>query len=145
MRMMGYGNYSSFGGARGISRPLGNFTGAIYPRPCANTTGGTISVETTSTQPQTTDDGDLSGKRLRLPDLPDYKLGTEGDIDPFHASDEAFLQFAASLVPLQGEGLDHWTWEERRDFLNWCLDEQVLVIVAGRLVPNALLEGECSE
>jgi hypothetical protein len=38
-------------------------------------------------------------------------------------------------VLLTGENLEHWTWEERRDFLNWCLDEQVLTIQDGRLVP----------
>ena len=72
---------------------------------------------------------------LRLPDLPDYKLGTEGDLNGFDASDSEFLQFVQSLVPLSGENLEHWTWEERRDFLNWSLDEQVLTIKEGRLVP----------
>ena len=86
--------------------------------------------------PQTIVHGEQSGKRLRLPDLPDYTLGTEGEINPFDATDSEFLQFVHTLVPLDGEGLDHWTWMERRDFLNWCLDEQVLVIQDGRLVPN---------
>ncbi len=72
---------------------------------------------------------------LRLPDLPDYKLGVDGDLNGFDASDSEFLQFVQSLVPLSGENLEHWTWEERRDFLNWCLDEQVLTIKEGRLVP----------
>jgi len=72
---------------------------------------------------------------LRLPDLPDYKLGTEGDLNGFDATDSEFLHFVQSLVPLTGENLELWTWEERRDFLNWCLDEQVLTIQAGRLVP----------
>jgi hypothetical protein len=75
------------------------------------------------------------GTHLRLPDLPDFKLGVEGDLNGFDASDSEFLQFVQSLVPLTGENLDHWTWEERRDFLNWCLDEQVLTIQDGRLVP----------
>jgi hypothetical protein len=72
---------------------------------------------------------------LLLPDLPDYKLGTEGDLNGFDATDSEFLHFVQSLVPLSGENLEHWTWEERRDFLNWCLDEQVLTIRDGRLVP----------
>jgi hypothetical protein len=75
------------------------------------------------------------GPHLRLPDLPDFKLGVEGDLNGFDASDSEFLQFVQSLVPLTGENLEHWTWEERRDFLNWCLDEQVLTIQNGRLVP----------
>jgi hypothetical protein len=93
-------------------------------------------VEKIQNQQQTTNDGEQSGKRLRLPDLPDYKLGTNGEVNPFDATDSEFLQFVQTLVPLDGEGLDHWTWMERRDFLNWCLDEQVLVIQDGRLVPN---------
>jgi hypothetical protein len=75
------------------------------------------------------------GTQLRLPDLPDFKLGTEGDLNGFDATDSEFLHFVQSLVPLTGENLEHWTWEERRDFLNWCLDEQVLTIQEGRLVP----------
>jgi hypothetical protein len=74
------------------------------------------------------------GTHLRLPDLPDFKLGVEGDLNGFDATDSEFLQFVQSLVPLTGENLEHWTWEERRDFLNWCLDEQVLTIKNGRLV-----------
>jgi hypothetical protein len=75
------------------------------------------------------------GTHLRLPDLPDVKLGVEGDLNGFDATDSEFLQFVRSLVPLTGENLEHWTWEERRDFLNRCLDEQVLTIRDGRLVP----------
>jgi hypothetical protein len=75
------------------------------------------------------------GTHLRLPDLPDVRLGVEGDLNGFDASDSEFLQFVQSLVPLTGDNLEHWTWEERRDFLNWCLDEQVLIIQNGRLVP----------
>ena len=93
-------------------------------------------MEKIQNQPQTIVHGEQSGKRLRLPYLPDYTLGTDGEINPFDATDSEFLQFVHTLVPLDGEGLDHWTWMERRDFLNWCLDEQVLVIQDGRLVPN---------
>ena len=92
-------------------------------------------MEKTQNQQQTIVDGEQSGKRLRLPDLPDYKLGTDGEMNPFDATDTQFLNFVQTLVPLNGENLDHWTWEERRDFLNWCLDEHVLVIQDGRLVP----------
>ena len=111
-------------------------------------------MEKTPNQQQTTNDGEQSGKRLRLPDLPDYKLGTEGEVNPFDATDTEFLNFVQTLVPLNGENLDHWTWEERRDFLNWCLDEQVLTIQDGRLVPvedeeekiaTALLSHESTE
>ncbi|MGZ3644954.1 MAG: hypothetical protein ACXVCM_14035 [Ktedonobacteraceae bacterium] len=92
-------------------------------------------MEKTQNQQQTIVDGEQSGKRLRLPDLPDYKLGTDGEMNPFDATDIQFLNFVQTLVPLNGENLDHWTWEERRDFLNWCLGEQVLTIQDGRLVP----------
>ena len=93
-------------------------------------------MEKIQNQPQTIVGGEQSGKRLRLPDLPDYTLGIDGEINPFDATDSEFLQFVHTLVPFDGEGLDHWTWMERRDFLNWCLDEQVLLIQDGRLVPN---------
>jgi hypothetical protein len=92
-------------------------------------------VEKTQNQQQTTHDGEQSGKRLRLPDLPDYKLGVEGDVNGFDATDAEFLHFVQTLVPLTGENLDHWTWMERRDFLNWCLDEHILTIKDGRLMP----------
>lgn len=88
-----------------------------------------------------------------MPDLPDYKLGVTGELDAFHATDAEFLQFAGALVPITGDGdLNRWSWEDRRDFINWCLDEDVLTIQDGRLVaneehvPTALLEsGECAE
>jgi hypothetical protein len=85
-----------------------------------------------------TDNGKQNGtpiEHLRLPDLPDFRLGVDGDLNGFDATDSEFLHFVQSLVPLTGEQTDHWTWEERRDFLNWCLDEQVLTIKDGRLVP----------
>lgn len=100
-------------------------------------------MEETKRVQQSTDSGEKSGSqgvKLRLPDLPDFKLGQEGDLDAFHATDEEFLSFIETLVPLEGENLDHWTWEERRDFLNWCLDEQVLCIKDGRLVPQEVSE-----
>lgn len=92
-------------------------------------------MEETQNHTQNTSNGELNGKRLRLPDLPDYKLGEDGDLNGFDATDSEFLNFVQTLVPLTGENLDHWTWEERRDFLNWCLDEHVLTIKDGRLVP----------
>ena len=110
-------------------------------------------MEKIQDQQTTIDNGAQPGKRLRLPDLPDYKLGAEGELEPFHATDAEFLQFAAALVPITGDGdLNKWTWEDRRDFLNWCLDENVLTIKDGRLlaveetIPTAVLEsGECLE
>ncbi len=104
-------------------------------------------MDETQNLTQNTDSGAKNGTpdtHLRLPDLPDYKLGEEGDLNGFDATDIEFLNFAQTLVPLTGDGLDHWTWEERRDFLNWCLDNQVLIIVNGRLVP-APEEGACFE
>jgi hypothetical protein len=95
-------------------------------------------MEETQNHMQSTDNGEQHGTpitRLRLPDLPDFRLGIEGDLNAFDATDSEFLQFVQSLVPVTGEHLDHWTWEERRDFLNWCLDEQILTIQDGRLVP----------
>ncbi len=95
-------------------------------------------MEETPNHMQSTANGKQHGTpitRLRLPDLPDFRLGIEGDLNSFDAMDSEFLQFVQSLVPLTGEHLDHWTWEERRDFLNWCLDEQILTIQDGRLVP----------
>ena len=89
-------------------------------------------------RPQQTDSGAQHGQPTlgqRLPDVPACKSGAEGDPGGFDAKDSAFLHFVQSLVPLTGEGPDHWTWEERRDFLNWCLDEGVLTIQEGRLVP----------
>jgi hypothetical protein len=92
-------------------------------------------MEETQKAQQNTASGEPNGKRLRLPDLPDLKLGIDGDLNGFDATDSEFLNFVHTLVPVTGENLDHWTWEERRDFLNWCLDEQVLTIQDGRLVP----------
>ena len=95
-------------------------------------------MEQTQKVQQSTDNGEKNGqpnKRLRLPDLPEYRLGVEGDLNGFDATDSEFLHFVQSLVPVTGENLDHWTWEERRDFLNWCIDEGVLLIRDGRLIP----------
>lgn len=94
-------------------------------------------METTKKATQNTDNGEQNGTqntRLRLPDLPEFKLGAEGDLNAFDASNVEFSQFAHSLVPIKGD-LEQWTWEERRDFLNWCLDEQVLTIIDGHLEP----------
>ena len=49
------------------------------------------------------------------------------------ASDSEFLEFASSVVGVEGEDLDHWTVEERRDFLNWCLERGILVVEGGTL------------
>ena len=73
--------------------------------------------------------------RQRLPDVPACKLGQTDEINGFDATESEFLHFVQTLVPLTGKNLDQWTWEERRVFLNWCLDEGVLTIQDGRLVP----------
>ena len=73
--------------------------------------------------------------RLKVPDVPTCKPGDEGDLNGFDATESKLLHILQSLIPLTGENLDQWTWEERRDFLNWCLDEGVLTIQDGRLVP----------
>jgi hypothetical protein len=94
-------------------------------------------MEQTQNHTQNTDNGAQNGTpitHLRLPDLPEFKLGVEGDLNGFDATNVEFSQFARSLVPIKGDS-EQWTWEERRDFLNWCLDEQVLEIKDGRLVP----------
>lgn len=94
-------------------------------------------MEQTQDHTQNTSNGAQNGTpgtHLRLPDLPDYKLGSDGDLNGFDATNDEFNQFARSLVPIKGDS-EQWTWEERRDFLNWCLDEQVLAIKNGRLVP----------
>jgi len=85
-----------------------------------------------------TSSGKESGKaeRLRLPDLPEVKLGPSSEHNAFHAPDEEFLGFIRTLVPLEGENLDHWTWEERRDFLNWCLDGGILELKDGLPEPS---------
>lgn len=91
---------------------------------------------------------------IRLPDLPVLLLG-QSEQNAWKASDEDFLRFARTLAEIQveeGNSLERpWTWEDRRDFLNWCLDEGVLEIKDGRLlaveerIPTALLSGECLE
>lgn len=94
-------------------------------------------MEQTQNLTQNTDNGAQNGTpiiHLRLPDLPEFKLGVDGDLNGFDATNIEFSQFAHSLVPIKGDW-EQWTWEERRDFLNWCLDEQVLTIVDGHLVP----------
>jgi hypothetical protein len=73
--------------------------------------------------------------RLRVPAVPTGKPGAQGDPGGFDATESELLHLLQSLLPLTGENLDQWTWEERRDFLNWCLDEGVLTIQDGRLVP----------
>jgi hypothetical protein len=94
-------------------------------------------MEQTHDHTENTDNGRQNGTpgtHLRLPDLPDYKLGTEGDLNAFDASNVEFSEFAHSLVLIKGDS-EKWTWEERRDFLNWCLDEQVLEMKEKCLVP----------
>ena len=73
--------------------------------------------------------------RVRVPAVPTGKPGAQGDPGGFDVTECELLHLLQSLLPLTGENLDQWSWEERRDFLNWCLDEGVLTIKDGRLVP----------
>jgi hypothetical protein len=73
--------------------------------------------------------------RLRVSAVPACKPEAQGDQGSFDATESELLHVLQSLILLTGENLDQWTWEERRDFLNWCLDEGVLTIQDGRLVP----------
>jgi hypothetical protein len=85
-----------------------------------------------------TDSGTQYGQptmRLRVPAVPTGKPGAQGDPGGFDVTENELLHVLQSLIPLTGENLDQWSWEERRDFLNWCLDEGVLTIQDGRLVP----------
>ena len=95
-------------------------------------------MEHTQEVQQQTDSGAEHGQqamRVSLPSIPDACFGVESDPGGFDAMDGALLRCVQTLVPLTGEGLDHWTREERRIFLNWCLDEGVLTIQDGRLIP----------
>jgi hypothetical protein len=103
-------------------------------------------MEEIQSQQQSTDDGAKNGTPdekptqtyIRLPQLPYLKLG-QSEHNAWRASDEAFFAFAQSIVPIkveEGDSLERsWTWEERRDFVNWCIDEGMLVVQDGRLVP----------
>jgi len=71
----------------------------------------------------------------RLTNVPTCKPGAQGDPGGFDATESELLHLLQCLIPLTGENHDQWTWEEHRDFLNWCLDEGVLTIQDGRLVP----------
>jgi hypothetical protein len=90
-------------------------------------------------QQQQADSGAQHGQSTmggqRLPNVPTCKPGAQGDPGGLDATESELLQILQSLIPLAGENLDQWTWEERCDFLNWCLDEGVLTIQDGRIVP----------
>ena len=80
---------------------------------------------------------------LELRDLRSFQLGEEGEMNARYATDTQFLNFIKTLVPLEAEDgadLEHWTVEERRDFLNWAIDEGVLLVRNGRLVPHQPIE-----
>lgn len=103
-------------------------------------------MEEIQSQLQSTDDGAKNGTpdekptqtHIRLPQLPYLKLG-QSEHNAWKASDEEFLAFAQSIVPIkveEGDSVERsWTWEERRDFVNWCIDEGVLLVQDGRLIP----------
>ncbi len=100
---------------------------------------GKAMEEATHQQPAIqTDRGALHSQptmRLKVPDGAACELGETVACNGFDATESELLQMLQSLIPLTGENLDQWTWEERRDFLNWCVDEGVLTIQDGRLVP----------
>lgn len=83
---------------------------------------------------------------LTLVELKLLKLG-ESEIDARHATHQQFYEFAASLVKLkpadEATNMQHWTVEERRDFLNWCLEKGILHIDGQKLLP-VLPEGKHS-
>ncbi len=103
-------------------------------------------MEEIQSQQQSTGDGVKNGTpdakptqtHVRLPQLPYLKLG-QSEHNAWKASDEEFLDFAQSIVHVkveEGDTLERsWTWEERRDFVNWCIDEGVLLVRDGRLIP----------
>jgi hypothetical protein len=103
-------------------------------------------MEEIQSQQQSTGNGAKNGTpdakprhiHVRLPQLPYLKLG-QSEHNAWKASDEEFLAFAQSIVPIkveEGDMLERsWTWEERRDFVNWCIDEGVLLVKGGRLIP----------
>ncbi len=89
--------------------------------------------------------GDVSGVensvsptvRLRLTSLKLHKLG-ESDITARHATHTEFSTWAQSIVPIEAEegiDLETWTVEERRDFINWCLERNFITAENGRLIP----------
>jgi hypothetical protein len=77
--------------------------------------------ETTNQQPdRQTDSGTQHGQptmRLRVPTVPTGKPGAQGDPGGVDATESELLQMLQSLLPLTGENLDQWSWEERRDAL----------------------------
>jgi hypothetical protein len=103
-------------------------------------------MEEIQSQQQSTGDGAKNGTpdakprhtHVRLPQLPYLKLG-QSEHNAWKASDEEFLAFAQLIVHVkveEGDTLERsWTWEERRDFVNWCIDEGVLLVEDGRLIP----------
>ena len=72
---------------------------------------------------------------LQVPDEAACELGETVVCSGFDVTQCALLHLLQSLIPLTGENLDQWTWEECRDYLHWCLDEGVLTIQNERLVP----------
>src|SRR5260370_21418891 len=92
---------------------------------------------------------------IRLLDLPGLLLG-QSEQNAWKATDGEFYRFAAALVEIQveeGDSLERpWLWEDRRDFINFCLDEHILSIQDGRLVEleatiptQASLSADCLE
>ena len=100
--------------------------------------GGAMEEPTHQQPDRQTDSGAQHGQptmRLKVPDEAACELGETVVCNGFDVTQCELLHLLQSLIPLTDENLDLWTWEECRDYLHWCLDEGVLTIQDGRLVP----------
>lgn len=70
--------------------------------------------------------------QLTLIDLKSFTLG-DHEYTARSATHQQFTEFGRSLVQLDVPDDERWTVEERRDFLNWCIEYQVLDVQEGRL------------
>jgi hypothetical protein len=147
---------------KGKINPLPNFSRMIFPMTCVlwggDTTPNTISQRKDGAM-QNMSGGAKSGDRilnsvensvapvpmprLTLVELKSHKLG-ESEVDARHATHQQFYEFACSFVTLKpaddATNMQHWAVEERRDFLNWCLENGILRIENGRLMPGTHAE-----
>jgi hypothetical protein len=96
----------------------------------AMTCEGTIQNTTSNLEGdpgQSTEPGEQTGTKikLRLIDLKLYQLGEQGP-SARQATHEEFQVYGASIVEVNGDVT--WTVIERRDFLNWCLDQGLIEV-----------------
>jgi predicted GIY-YIG superfamily endonuclease len=71
---------------------------------------------------------------IDLMDLKSYRLG-KTELNARHCTFDEFVSFARSLVQIADTG-NVRTVFQRRDFLNWCLQEGILRVEDDKLVPN---------